>query len=317
MRTEMFQGKVLITGATGGTGGATVNELLARGHQVRALAHVEDERSRRLQDRGVEVVYGDLLDFDKVRSALHGVQRAYFVYPVRPGILEATAYFAQAAKEAGIDGLVNMSQISAREDSKSHAAAQHWFSERVFDWSGLPVAHIRPTFFAEWLLQLAPQIREGKLHVPFGTGRHAPIVDEDQGRVIAGILENPEPHKGKIYPLFGPVEYSYEDMAQVLSRVLGRKIEYEQVSFETFTAFRKGGSPKPGTPQRAGASADDFERAAKRAAENPFLFQHLREVAIDHQNGIFAGTNDNVEKLGGRPPMTLEEFITKNRAAFV
>jgi hypothetical protein len=44
--------------------------------------------------------------------------------------------------------------------------------------------------------------------------------------------------------------------------------------------------------------------------------QHLKEVAIDHQNGIFAGTNDLVEKLGGRPPMRLEEFITKHRQAF-
>src|SRR5271154_2651945 len=145
----MFRGKVLVAGATGGTGGATVNELLARGHQVRALAHAEDERSKRLRQRGVEVVYGDLLDFRTVRSALSGVQRAYFVYPIRLGILEATAYFAQAAKEAGIDGMVNMSQVSAREDSKSHAAANHWLSERVFDWSDLTVAHIRPTFFAE------------------------------------------------------------------------------------------------------------------------------------------------------------------------
>lgn len=187
-----------------------------------------------------------------MRSTLKGTQRAYFIYPIRPGILEATAYFAQAAKEAAIDGLVNMSQVSAREDSKSHAAAHHWLSDRVFDWSGLTVVHIRPTFFAEWLLQLAPQIREGELHVPFGTGRHAPITDEDQGRVIAGILEDPAKHKGKIYPLFGPVEYTYREMAQVLSTVLGKKIEYEQVSFETFTEFRKGGAPKPGAPSRPG-----------------------------------------------------------------
>ena len=50
---------------------------------------------------------------------------------------------------------------------------------------------------------------------------------------------------------------------------------------------------------------------------NSFLFQHLREVAIDHQNGIFAGTNDLVEKLSGRPPMTLEGFIEKHKPAFV
>jgi uncharacterized protein YbjT (DUF2867 family) len=118
----MIQGKILVTGATGDTGRATVSELLARGHKVRALAHAQDDRSKSLEEQGLEVVYGDLLDFGKVRAALDGVQRAYFVYPIRPGILEATAYFAQAAKEAGVDGIVNMSQISAKENAKSHTA---------------------------------------------------------------------------------------------------------------------------------------------------------------------------------------------------
>src|SRR5258707_14339151 len=129
----MLQGKVLVTGATGDTGRETIDELLARGHQVRALAHREDDRSKKLKERGVEVVYGDLLDFNQVRATLNGVQRAYFVYPIFPGILQATAYFAQAAKEAGVDGVVNMSQKSARGDAKSHAATDHWRSERIFD----------------------------------------------------------------------------------------------------------------------------------------------------------------------------------------
>ena len=237
----MIQGKVLVTGATGDTGRATVDELLARGHQVRALAHGDDDRSKKLQERGVEVVYGDLLDFDQVRAALNGVQRAYFIYPIRPGIVQATAQFAQAAKEAGVDGIVNMSQIAAREDAKSHAATLHWLAERVFDWSGVTVAHIRPTYFAEWLLYVAPMIRKGLLHVPFGTGRHAPITADDMGRVIVGILEDPASHKGKVYPLFGPVEYSYQETAQVLSRVLGKEIEYKQVGFEEFKQTLQAG----------------------------------------------------------------------------
>ena len=293
----MIQGKVLVTGATGDTGRATVDELLARGHRVRALAHGQDERSKRLQERGVEVVSGDLLDFGQVKAALNGVRRAYFVYPIRPGILQATAYFAQAAKEAGVDGIVNMSQKSAREDAKSHAATDHWLAERVFDWSGVTVAHIRPTYFAEWLLYLAPMIKAGRLHVPFGSGKHAPIAAEDQARVIASILEDPATHNGKVYPLFGPVEYTYQETAQVLSRVLGKSVEYKQVDFEEFQTTLQA----------------QWKASAKG---NDFLFQHLREVAIDHQNGIFEGTNDLVEKLGGRPPMTLEAFITKHRRAF-
>ena len=87
------------------------------------------------------------------------------------------------------------------------------------------------------------------------------------------------------------------------------------ISFEEFKQFRKAESPKP--EPRQSSENDDPERAAKRAAGNEFLFQHLGEVVIDHQNGIFAGTNDLVERIGGRPPMTLEAFIEKHRKAFV
>ena len=312
----MSQGTVLVTGATGDTGRATVDELLARGHKVRALAHAQDDRSKRLQERGVEVVYGDLLDFGQVRAALSGVQRAYFVYPIRPGILQATAYFAQAAQEAGVDGIVNMSQKSAREDAKSHAASDHWLSERVFDWSGLTVAHIRPTYFAEWLLYVAPMIKAGLLHVPFGTGKHAPIAAEDQGRVIAGILQDPAAHKGAIYPLYGPIEYTYAETAQLLGRVLGKSIEYKQVPFDTFLGLLKSGRPHPVDGASSRNLYGDLGPKPHEGTGDSFTVQHLKEVAIDHQNGIFAGTNDLVEKLGGRPPMTLEAFIEKHRAAF-
>ena len=76
-------------------------------------------------------------------------------------------------------------------------------------------------------------IRAGVLHVPFGTGRHAPIAAEDQARVIVGILENSNPHRGQVYPLYGPVEFTYAEIAQVLSRVLGLEVRYKQVSVET------------------------------------------------------------------------------------
>jgi uncharacterized protein YbjT (DUF2867 family) len=306
----------LVTGATGDTGGATVEQILARGHHVRALAHRQDDRAKRLQGLGAEVVFGDFLNLDDVQAALRGVAGAYFCYPIRPGIIQATAYFAQAAKEAGVACVVNMSQISAREDAKSHAAQDHWLAERVFDWSGLTVAHLRPTYFAEWLLNLAPMIRAGLLHVPFGPGRHAPIAAEDQARVIVGILEDPASHRGKIYPLYGPVEFTYKEIAQVLSRVLGKDVQYKQVSIETMLQIMASGGQKPPAGHSARTMYGEFEQAPDRRAGDSFVIQHLREVAIDHQNGVFAGTNGLVETIGGRPATTLEAFIDKHRAAF-
>jgi NAD(P)H dehydrogenase (quinone) len=224
--------------------------------------------------------------------------------------------FAQGAREVGVEAIVNMSQISARRDATSHAAREHWLAEQVFDWSGLNVAHIRPTYFAEWLLYLAPMIRQGVMYAPFPTGRHAPIAAEDQGRVIVGILENPEPQRGKAYPLYGPIELTHDEIARTMGRVLGREIKYQSTPIEKWAEVVASASA--GRPPRndAGSFYPEADRITGRPGSE-FLVQHLREVAIDHTNGVFAGTNDLVEKIGGRPPMTVEAFVSKHRDAFV
>ena len=60
---------------------------------MRALVHKVDERSEKLSSQGVEIIRGDLSDFEAVSEALQGITAAYFVFPVKvPGILEATAF---------------------------------------------------------------------------------------------------------------------------------------------------------------------------------------------------------------------------------
>ena len=284
----------LVTGATGKTGAYTVPLLIERNHRVRAFVHRRDDRSERLAAQGAEIAEGDLLDMHAVRTALAGVDGAYFCYPIEPGLVEATAYFAQAAREAEVGAIVNMSQISARAEAGSDAARQHWIGERVLDWSSVPVTHIRPTFFAEWLTMLAETFREnGIIHLPFGDARHAPIAAADQARVIAAVLDDPAPHAGRTYPLFGPTEITYYEIAAEVTRVLNRPVKYEPVPVEAF---------------------GDVLRAR---GMSPHLVQHLLHVAVDYQNGIFAGTNDVVERVGGAPPTDVATFVADHRAQFV
>ena len=292
----MSADRVLVTGAAGFTGGAAVDAALKLGLSVRAFVHADDARAAALRARGIEVAIGDLSNIDSVRGALEGVRSAYFVYPIRPGIIDATAYFAIAAKEAGVGAIVNMSQISARRDLKSHAAQDHWVAERVFDWSGVPTTHLRPTFFAEWLIyprSAEALSKEKRIAIPFGTGRHAPIAAEDQGRLIGHILADPAPHAGETYKLFGPVEMDYYGIAAAVSGALGVDIAYTPISIDE---FRRDLSEKQHYP--------------------PFLVQHLAEVAQDCRNGLFAGTNDVIERVTGKPPMTVEAFISRHRQAF-
>ena len=161
----------LVTGATGVTGGHALDSLLSAGASVRAFVPRQDERSEALQRRGVELSVGDINDFRVVQQALAGVTGAYFCYPISEGIVKATAQFAQAAKEQGVGIVVNMSQVIAREDARSNASLQHWLAERVFDWSGVPVTHIRPTFFLEWLFYVAPMIQAGTVYAPMAPAR--------------------------------------------------------------------------------------------------------------------------------------------------
>jgi NAD(P)H dehydrogenase (quinone) len=292
----MNKADILISGATGRTGGAAIETLLKMGKHVRAYVRSDDARAAALRQRGVDIAVGDFTDIDRIRAAMEGISSAYFLYPIAPGIITAAAYFAQAAKEAGVTAIVNMSQISARRESKSHAAQDHWVSERVFDWSGVPTTHLRPTFFAEWLVypHFAKEIwAKKKIEFPFDNGRHAPISADDQGRVIAHILAKPAGHEGKIYTLHGPVEMNHTEIAAAMSEVLGAKIEYAPTSIEVFK--------------------QKMEQLYKFP---PFRVQHLVEVAQNYREGIFAGTNDVVEKITGTPALSISAFVEKHRKAF-
>jgi NAD(P)H dehydrogenase (quinone) len=293
----MTASHILVSGATGATGHAAVEALHDTGNQVRALVHQDDARADALRELGAEIVLGDLLDIDSVRAAMEGVHAAYFVYPIVPGLLDATAYFAQAAHEAGVGAIVNLSQRTAKRDSKSHAAQNHWIAERVFDWSGVPVTHLRPTLFAEWLLYpfaVGGIAEQDVLALPFGNGRFFPIAAHDQGQVIATILANPAEHAGQTYKLDGPVELDGDGMAAALGDVLGRPIRYQPIPIADFQSAVTA-DPHLGT----------------------FFAQHIGAVTQDLQDGLLNEPAITVENFTGAAPMTLQDFIAAHRELFM
>jgi len=280
------QQTVLVSGATGDTGRTAVKEAIALGLKVRALVHSKDARSEALEKLGAEIAIGDLLEINTVRAAMEGVGAAYLVWPVQPGLIHATVNFAQAAKETGVSAILNLSQRSANRESTSDACRDSFIAEQVLNWSAVPVIHLRPTYFLEWLIypwQL-PYLKQGILRMPAGKGRHSPIAAEDQGRAIAALLKNPQPHIGTTIPLSGPVEMDHEQMAAELTEALGRKIVFQNLSIDEYCASIE----TMGVP--------------------PYVVQHLRGAMADYQNGHMSGADNNVEKLTGRRSMTVGEF---------
>jgi len=287
--------KVLITGATGNTGGSAVRSLLKMNVPVRAMVHHIDERSEALGKMGAEVIKGDLSNLEEVSEAMKGVSSAFFVYPIlRPGIIEATAYFAQAAIENGVDNIINLSQFGAHRHVKSHGAQNHWVAERVFDRSGVPVTHLRPTLFAEWFMYQATIIKtQSKFFLPFGEARFAPIATEDIGRVVAALLAGPKPHGGKSYDLFGPRILTMGEIATIFSEALQRTITYVPIDTGTFVDIVK-----------------------KFMNPDPYFIQHISSLGQDLKEGRATGMNNLVETLSGEEPMDMRDYVIKNKAAF-
>jgi uncharacterized protein YbjT (DUF2867 family) len=160
------------------------------------------------------------------------------------------------------------------------------------------VTHLRPTFFAEWFLY--PFVRHsvaaaGELRLPFGSGRHAPIAAEDQGHVIAAILQDPAPHRGRTYFLCGTDEGTHHDHARSIGRALGRAVSYRPIADDAFVAVIESVLPGP---------------------RWSFLIQHVTAIAADYREGLLAGADGIVERITGSPPMTVEEFIARHADAF-
>ncbi len=261
------------------------------------MVRTDDERAAALRALGAEVVLGDLTQPQDVVRVLDGWRRVYFGMSVSPPYLEATVIMAAAAlKQGNMEALVNMSQMTVSEMTlikmtKSPQHRQHWLAEQALNWSGLPVVHVRPTvflehfFFSPWAAKSISE--DGTIRLPFGSGHTSPIAAEDIARVIATILESPPLHIGKIYELTGPRSESITDMAKEYSEALGRAVTYVDMSFNQWRGevLRPAGLPE-------------------------HVVGHFLTMAELHAEGRYDRLSEEVMKVTGQPPMSVQEYVS-------
>jgi len=286
-------GEILVTGATGKTGLRLVEELSDRGLPVHALVH-DENKADRIASLGADVSVGDFFDLASLREALAGVKRAYFCYPPAEDLLEASVNFALVGREVGLEMLVNVSQLHAREGHPSVLTRQHWLAEQIFDWAIPGTAHLRCSFFSEVYLIVAGTsiASNGSFALAYGEGRHAPVTCRDVARVAAGLLQGPAFRGSHRYEVTGPATLSQAEVAAIFSRVLERPVAYVDVPGEAWSAAAEG----MGMP--------------------PFLVEHLTLAAEDLRRGAFDRATDIVKQVGGSEPQSLEEFIAAHAPAF-
>lgn len=297
--------EILVTGAAGqiGSVGRRVVELLRVSDlPVRALVRREDKRADYLRGLGAHVVIADLTKSEEVLPAVQGCRMVFFSSSVSSEYLVATTVMAAAAKASDIDLIVNLSQMSMATMDLTHVteSPQHrvqWLSEQVFNWSAVPVAHLRPTVFVEnplfWGLAAKSIADSGKITLPFGRSQTSPIAAKDVAEVAVAVLSDPSKYAGKSMGLTGPCSADMNEYAKEYSAALGRPISYEDIALET---WRENILKKIGLPDH--------------------VFRHIATMAKLHAEGGYDRATNNVPEILGRPATSLMAAIKADRKAF-
>lgn len=290
----MIKPRIVVTGATGKTGRVVVTELLKAGYPVRAMVHREDGRSARLKAEGAEIAVADLSDVECVADALKGVQRAYYCPPYDPYMIQGAVAFAVAAKEAGLEQIVGLSQWLASPSHPSLMTRQHWLVDRLFSMTpGAAHTIVNPGYFADaYLVTIGLAAHLGVFPWMYGNSRNAPPSTEDIARVAVAALKDPARHAGKIYRPTGPELLGAADMARAIGRAVGRSVR--AVPTPTWL----------------------FMKAARMAGMPIDLLSNVRYYVDDHRRGAFelGAPTGHVLDVTGRPAEDFETIARRYAA---
>jgi uncharacterized protein YbjT (DUF2867 family) len=224
-----------------------------------------------------------------IDEALNGVSGVVLVSPAVPA---QELNVVASAVRAGVGHVV---KATSKASAGSPIARRRWQTEieAGLAATGIPHTLLRSNAYMQNVLALAPAIATTSTFGSCaGQGRTGLADARDVAAVAAEIIASPAAHAGKTYWLTGPELLSNYDVATVLSKLLGRTITYQELTFEqTKDAMIRAGVPE----QIAEMNAQAFSLTADGDAE---------------------WVTQDVPSLLGRPARSFEQFAGDYAAAF-
>ena len=194
----------------------------------------------------------------------------------------------------GVSQVVRVSFLNAGADGAGGPLlAWHREAEKLVEESGIPYTILRPnSYMQNFVTTYAPSIHlKHAFFTPMGKGRISYVDAIDVGDVAVEVLLG-DGHEGKVYSLTGPDSLLHDEIAEILTREVGRPIRYVDVGEdEACTALHRRGVP-------------------------PEVTAVLCELWLDMRRGKFAPVADGVEVVIGRKPTTFEQFAREHKAEF-
>jgi len=255
---------IVVFGATGAQGGGLAHAILNDKNSEFAVRAVtrdpNSDKAKELEKMGAEVVSGDIDDMENLKRVMEGAYGAFCVtffwahFSAEKEMAEAKN-MATAAKEANLKHVIWSTLEDVRkyvplDDNSMPTLHGKWkvphfdgkgASDQYFIDAGVPVTFLLASFYWDNLIYfgMGPKTgADGKLAItfPMGDKKMAGIAAEDIGKCAYGIFKNGEATIGKRIGIAGD-QLTITEMAETLSKVLGKEISYNQVTPAQFRGF--------------------------------------------------------------------------------
>jgi len=284
---------ILITGATGHLGSATIDFLRNKQPGLALAALVRDPaKASALQAQGIELRQGNYFDYPSLLAAMKGIETLLLISSNdmnERGQQHINAI--RAAKEAGVKHILYTSMIRPSMDNIFMAGPSHYETEQALIASGLTYTILRNSLYFEILpmvLNVEQAVASGGIYFPAGEGRITFGARKDMAEALAAVLLNLGVHANKTYDIGVNDAYSFHDMASVLSQLSGKTISYYPISEEALVEELK----KHNLPQEAIGMAT--------------------MMAASFKANEFNGPASSLEQLIGHKPLDLQGFLKAN-----
>ncbi|OGP78263.1 MAG: NAD(P)-dependent oxidoreductase [Deltaproteobacteria bacterium RBG_16_49_23] len=284
--------RILVTGATGNIGLQIVKQLSVLGENVRAAVH-SAKNVPIIKEAGAEPVELDFNRPETLRDAFRGIEKVYLLTPLVPNMVEMGAHLVEEAKKGGVKYIVRSSGLGADIEPGITLSRWHREIEKMIEASGIPYTFLRPNSFMQNYANLFGYTikTQNAFYLPVGDGKAALVDVRDIAAAAAAVLTK-SGHENRAYNLTGPEALSNHEVAEILSKVTGRKINYVNVS------------------------EDDARRGMREAGMPEVIVEALIELYAIQRAGYTAALSPDVERVTGKKPMSFNQFATDYVEAF-
>jgi uncharacterized protein YbjT (DUF2867 family) len=283
---------ILVTGATGKTGRALVQQLVSTGIPVRAVVR-DRTKAADIAALGVEIAVADLSKAETLASALVGIDKGYLMTAADPQQVMLHSNFIRAAKQAGVRHIVRHSVRGADLDSAVKLCRWHAVSEKELEDSGIAWTHLRPVYNMQNFFTFAPTIQsQGAFYAPMQDGAVSMVDTRDVATVAAAALIDNSRYRCKTYLITGPEALTFADAAEQLSAVLGKPVRYMDIARE------------------------NARKALLQRSMPEWYVEDLLGFYDFYSTGAGAEISDAVTRITGQPSRRFHQFAQDYRSAF-